>query len=149
MFFALNNYQLDRLCSQICLCCLLISLLSSPVNNDVEERDKVIKDNHELSSEGSVESMLFVEKGLRELTSLKVLTNTSCHAVCQVSHLLKLMPVVPVTFLESLNLSEKLSRYVGYNLFHQFVLVQKCDKLKIDMQMSSCFGNPTTNEDFT
>ncbi|XP_027109446.2 uncharacterized protein [Coffea arabica] len=45
---------------------------NASVNNDVEERDKVIKDNHELSSEGSVESMLFVEKGLRELTSLKV-----------------------------------------------------------------------------
>ncbi|KAL3537923.1 hypothetical protein ACH5RR_001289, partial [Cinchona calisaya] len=42
------------------------------VNNDVEERDKVIRDRNELSTEESVESMLFVDKGLRELTSLKV-----------------------------------------------------------------------------
>ncbi|CAI9115541.1 OLC1v1016464C3 [Oldenlandia corymbosa var. corymbosa] len=42
------------------------------VDNDLEEREKGIRNLNELVSEGSVESMLFVEKGLRELSSLKV-----------------------------------------------------------------------------
>ncbi|XP_057512621.1 coiled-coil domain-containing protein SCD2-like [Actinidia eriantha] len=45
---------------------------NSLVNNDVEEREKVLQDLNQLSGEGNVESMLLVEKGLRELTSLKV-----------------------------------------------------------------------------
>ena len=47
------------------------------MNNDVEEREKVLQDLNQLSGEGNVESMLLVEKGLRELTSLKVLSYTS------------------------------------------------------------------------
>ncbi|XAR52524.1 hypothetical protein NMG60_11020651 [Bertholletia excelsa] len=42
------------------------------VNSDTEEREKVLHDLNQLSGEGNVESMLFVEKGLRELSSLKV-----------------------------------------------------------------------------
>ncbi|KAL9450670.1 hypothetical protein AB3S75_012407 [Citrus x aurantiifolia] len=37
-----------------------------------EEREKVLKDLKELSGDGNIESMLLVEKGLRELASLKV-----------------------------------------------------------------------------
>ncbi|KAL3821315.1 hypothetical protein ACJIZ3_007220 [Penstemon smallii] len=44
----------------------------SLTNNDLEEREKVLWDQNEISKKGSVESMLLVEKGLRELTSLKV-----------------------------------------------------------------------------
>ncbi|KAL6989582.1 hypothetical protein U1Q18_015335 [Sarracenia purpurea var. burkii] len=42
------------------------------VNSDIEERENVLQDLHQLSGEGNVESMLLVEKGLRELSSLKV-----------------------------------------------------------------------------
>ncbi|KAL7239368.1 hypothetical protein ACSBR2_005303 [Camellia fascicularis] len=45
---------------------------NSLVNNNAEEREKVLHDLNELSAEGNVESMLLVEKGLRELCSLKV-----------------------------------------------------------------------------
>ncbi|KAJ9564843.1 hypothetical protein OSB04_000809, partial [Centaurea solstitialis] len=41
-------------------------------NNDKEQREKVLKDTNEISGEGSVESMLLVERGLREMTLLKV-----------------------------------------------------------------------------
>ncbi|KAF8394502.1 hypothetical protein HHK36_020712 [Tetracentron sinense] len=41
-------------------------------NTDIEERDKVPRDMNELSGDGNIESMLLVEKGLRELASLKV-----------------------------------------------------------------------------
>ncbi|ESR46363.1 hypothetical protein CICLE_v100035142mg, partial [Citrus x clementina] len=37
-----------------------------------EEREKVLKDLKELSGDGNIESMLLVEKGLRELAYLKV-----------------------------------------------------------------------------
>ncbi|KAK1439399.1 hypothetical protein QVD17_05217 [Tagetes erecta] len=42
------------------------------VNNDKEERKKFPKDASEISGEGSVESMLLVERGLREMTLLKI-----------------------------------------------------------------------------
>ncbi|KAA8545022.1 hypothetical protein F0562_019761 [Nyssa sinensis] len=45
---------------------------NSLVNNDEEEREKVLRDLNDLSGEGNIESMLLVEKGLRELASLKV-----------------------------------------------------------------------------
>ncbi|XP_057961035.1 coiled-coil domain-containing protein SCD2-like [Malania oleifera] len=45
---------------------------NSSVNTDIEEREKVTQDFNELSGEGNIESMLLVEKGLRELISLKV-----------------------------------------------------------------------------
>uniref|UniRef100_A0A5B7B988 Coiled-coil domain-containing protein SCD2 n=1 Tax=Davidia involucrata TaxID=16924 RepID=A0A5B7B988_DAVIN len=45
---------------------------NSLVNNDEDEREKVLRDLNDLSGEGNVESMLLVEKGLRELASLKV-----------------------------------------------------------------------------
>uniref|UniRef100_A0A2N9F276 Coiled-coil domain-containing protein SCD2 n=1 Tax=Fagus sylvatica TaxID=28930 RepID=A0A2N9F276_FAGSY len=41
-------------------------------NDDLEERDKVPRDSNELSGDGNIENMLLVEKGLRELASLKV-----------------------------------------------------------------------------
>ncbi|XVF56949.1 hypothetical protein PTKIN_Ptkin06aG0162100 [Pterospermum kingtungense] len=41
-------------------------------NNDSEEREKVLQDFSALSGERNVESMLLVEKGLRELAFLKV-----------------------------------------------------------------------------
>ncbi|KAM7273764.1 hypothetical protein ACFE04_028428 [Oxalis oulophora] len=41
-------------------------------NNDVEQRDQALKDAKEISGEGTVESMLHVEKALRELAALKV-----------------------------------------------------------------------------
>ncbi|XWS58499.1 hypothetical protein CRYUN_Cryun08bG0039400 [Craigia yunnanensis] len=44
----------------------------SSSNNDLEEREKVLQDFSELSGERNVESMLLVEKGLRELALLKV-----------------------------------------------------------------------------
>ncbi|XP_052192651.1 coiled-coil domain-containing protein SCD2-like [Diospyros lotus] len=40
--------------------------------SDAQEREKVLQDLNELSGEGNIESMLSVEKGLRELSSLKV-----------------------------------------------------------------------------
>ncbi|KAL3848649.1 hypothetical protein ACJIZ3_010531 [Penstemon smallii] len=45
---------------------------NSFINNDLEEREKVMWDENEISRKAHVESMLLVEKGLRELTSLKV-----------------------------------------------------------------------------
>ncbi|KAF2287928.1 hypothetical protein GH714_003290 [Hevea brasiliensis] len=45
---------------------------SSSTNNDLSEREKVLRDMNELSGVGNIESMLLVEKGLRELASLKV-----------------------------------------------------------------------------
>ncbi|KAK9074959.1 hypothetical protein SSX86_003278 [Deinandra increscens subsp. villosa] len=42
------------------------------VNNDNQERKKVPKDASEISGEGSVESMLLVDRGLREMTLLKI-----------------------------------------------------------------------------
>ncbi|KAI8547813.1 hypothetical protein RHMOL_Rhmol07G0224900 [Rhododendron molle] len=45
---------------------------NSFVNNDVAERENFLQDLNQLSGDGNVESMLLVEKGLRELTSLKV-----------------------------------------------------------------------------
>lgn len=38
-----------------------------------QDRSKLIQDINDLSGEGNIESMLSVEMGLRELTSLKVL----------------------------------------------------------------------------
>lgn len=43
------------------------------MNNDVAERENFLQDLNQLSGDGNVESMLLVEKGLRELSSLKVL----------------------------------------------------------------------------
>nr|TKS10860.1 uncharacterized protein D5086_0000079250 [Populus alba] len=45
---------------------------NSSVNDDAEERERVLKEGNELSGDGNIESMLLVEKGLRELASLKV-----------------------------------------------------------------------------
>ncbi|OVA04372.1 hypothetical protein BVC80_1395g89 [Macleaya cordata] len=45
---------------------------STQGKTDAEERDKVPRDLNDLSGEGNIESMLLVEKGLRELASLKV-----------------------------------------------------------------------------
>ncbi|KAI8011088.1 Coiled-coil domain-containing protein SCD2 [Camellia lanceoleosa] len=45
---------------------------NSLVNNNAEERENVLHDLNELSAEGNVESMLLLEKGLRELSSMKV-----------------------------------------------------------------------------
>ncbi|KAI3664871.1 hypothetical protein L6452_43480 [Arctium lappa] len=42
------------------------------VNNDKEQRENILKDANEISGEGSVESMLLVERGLKEMTLLKV-----------------------------------------------------------------------------
>ncbi|KAL5979384.1 hypothetical protein ACLOJK_019282 [Asimina triloba] len=41
-------------------------------NDDPEKRNKLVRDLSDLTGEGNVESMLSVEKGLRELASLKV-----------------------------------------------------------------------------
>ena len=49
---------------------LFIHLLAA--KSDAQEREKVLQDLNELSGEGNIESMLSVEKGLRELSSLKV-----------------------------------------------------------------------------
>lgn len=43
-----------------------------PESDDAEERTKALRDLREMSGEGNVESMLLVDKGLRELASLKV-----------------------------------------------------------------------------
>lgn len=45
---------------------------NSFVNSDVAERENFLQDLNQLSGDGNVESMLLVEKGLRELSSLKV-----------------------------------------------------------------------------
>ncbi|KAF9681658.1 hypothetical protein SADUNF_Sadunf05G0024900 [Salix dunnii] len=45
---------------------------NSSVNDDAEERERVLNEGSELSGDGNIESMLLVEKGLRELASLKV-----------------------------------------------------------------------------
>ncbi|KAF6148086.1 hypothetical protein GIB67_024261 [Kingdonia uniflora] len=39
---------------------------------DLDKRDRFPRDMNDLSGEGNIESMLFVEKGMRELASLKV-----------------------------------------------------------------------------
>ncbi|KDP23593.1 hypothetical protein JCGZ_23426 [Jatropha curcas] len=41
-------------------------------NNDTNERERVLQDMNDLSGDGNIESMLAVEKGLRELASLKI-----------------------------------------------------------------------------
>ncbi|KAK4852020.1 hypothetical protein QYF36_020397 [Acer negundo] len=43
----------------------------SSESNDAEEREKLLEDLKNLSGDGNIESMLLVEKGLRELASLK------------------------------------------------------------------------------
>ncbi|KAL2245547.1 coiled-coil domain-containing protein SCD2-like [Sesamum indicum] len=45
---------------------------NSSVESDSEEREKIVEDKDKISKRANVESMLLVEKGLRELTSLKV-----------------------------------------------------------------------------
>ncbi|KAL6554323.1 hypothetical protein OROMI_019996 [Orobanche minor] len=45
---------------------------NSSLGNDLEERERVLEDKDEISNKPTVESMLMVEKGLRELNSLKV-----------------------------------------------------------------------------
>ncbi|KAJ6775292.1 FAS-BINDING FACTOR-LIKE PROTEIN [Salix purpurea] len=45
---------------------------NSSVNDDAEERERVLQEGSDLSGDGNIESMLLVEKGLRELASLKV-----------------------------------------------------------------------------
>ncbi|KAL9272213.1 Coiled-coil domain-containing protein [Drosera capensis] len=45
---------------------------NQPVPNDVEERGKFLQDINELYGEGTTETMLLVDKGLRELAVLKV-----------------------------------------------------------------------------
>ncbi|CAN1348056.1 Coiled-coil domain-containing protein SCD2 [Linum perenne] len=44
----------------------------SSSGNDAEERERVLQGRRELSGEGNVECMLLVERGLREMASLKV-----------------------------------------------------------------------------
>lgn len=41
-------------------------------SSDADERQKVLQEANELSGEGNIESMLLVERGLRELAQLKV-----------------------------------------------------------------------------
>lgn len=41
-------------------------------NNTYGEREKSLQNLHETSGEGNLENMIWVEKGLRELASLKV-----------------------------------------------------------------------------
>ena len=50
-------------------------------NDDLEEKDKVPRDSNELSGDGNIENMLLVEKGLRELASLKVSGHTLMHEI--------------------------------------------------------------------
>ncbi|KAL0443681.1 UNVERIFIED_CONTAM: Coiled-coil domain-containing protein SCD2 [Sesamum latifolium] len=45
---------------------------NSSAESDSEERERIVEDKDKISKRASVESMLLVEKGLRELTSLKV-----------------------------------------------------------------------------
>ncbi|KAL9253660.1 Coiled-coil domain-containing protein [Drosera capensis] len=45
---------------------------NQPVPNDVEERGKFLQDNNERYGEGTAETMLLVDRGLRELAILKV-----------------------------------------------------------------------------
>lgn len=53
-----------------------------------EEREKVLKDLKELSGDGNIESMLLVEKGLRELAYLKVCV-VSLHPIILQTKILK------------------------------------------------------------
>lgn len=67
----------------------LIHFFSSPrrtANNDLEEREKVLQDFSALSGERNVESMLLVEKGLRELALLKVFVISLCLQLCLYHH---------------------------------------------------------------
>jgi hypothetical protein len=55
-------------------------------NAEMDNRNKM-SDANDMSSDGNIESMLSVEKGLRELASLKVLLNTYqynflCQPIC-------------------------------------------------------------------
>lgn len=60
------------------------------MNNDAVERDKLPREFSE-QGEGNVESMLLVEKGLRELTSLKV-------SALIVWHVLPIIYIYPFKF---------------------------------------------------
>ncbi|KAL0306657.1 UNVERIFIED_CONTAM: Coiled-coil domain-containing protein SCD2 [Sesamum radiatum] len=48
-----------------------VYLFCAPSESDSEERERIVEDKDKISKRANVESMLLVEKGLRELTSLK------------------------------------------------------------------------------
>lgn len=51
---------------------LTLCSLHQAANNTYGEREKSLQNLQETSGEGNIESMIWVEKGLRELASLKV-----------------------------------------------------------------------------
>lgn len=57
----------------MCRCILFFHFLKYQIGDgDSERRNKLVRDLSDITGEGNVESMLSVEKGLRELASLKV-----------------------------------------------------------------------------
>lgn len=63
MLFSLN-YLIVQL--------ILISSLNLSATDGLEERERVLRDKEDVTKKVDVESMLMVEKGLRELSLLKV-----------------------------------------------------------------------------
>lgn len=61
---------------------LTVTFLRQAANDTHGEREKSLQNLQEISGEGNVESLIWVEKGLRELASLKVkelnMINSSC-----------------------------------------------------------------------
>lgn len=51
---------------------ILISSLNLSATDGLEERERVLRDKEDVTKKVDVESMLMVEKGLRELSLLKV-----------------------------------------------------------------------------
>ena len=68
----LNSLPLRNLASSSPSTILLLHILNSIDKSDLEEKEKVSWNASDLAGEGNIDSMLVVEKGLRELSSLKV-----------------------------------------------------------------------------
>lgn len=89
-----------------------------------EEREKVLKDLKELSGDGNIESMLLVEKGLRELAYLKVCV-VSLHPIILQTKILKRLCI---KLLSLRNISgDNVSMYI---LLFVPLLIQSTDTVK-------------------
>lgn len=72
-------------CFEIIVISLVLTLTSlhQAANNTSGEREKSLQNLQEISGEGNVESLIWVEKGLRELASLKVKKINMINSCCR------------------------------------------------------------------
>lgn len=89
-----------------------------------EEREKVLKDLKELSGDGNIESMLLVEKGLRELAYLKVCV-VSLHPIILQTKILKRL-CIKLSSLRNIS-GDNVSMYI---LLFVPLLIQSTDTVK-------------------